>query len=294
MHPETNLTPILGVYNVRIGEGNEVVSMYFTLQRNVVDFDFSFKAPEDRLLRFSFKGAAEGRQLLSMPRALLNLDVDPALEQTTFLDLDFFKSFRRLDVSGQQAHRVLEQLQTDVAFLQEARATDYSLLVCMVIRPYSKVLFQREDGTHSNIANRASRSVGVEYELERSPLQTIREQDQEKESALEKTEQRSLREEEKKESHFMVAEESAFKDFMDKSEYAPPPAVGLPEAVSLSGGDAAFDKKRLSMDVGSAGVGSRAGLRVLRVRTANVLNAKAVRRSAMFDGNILILSEEMD
>ena len=91
-----------------------------------------------------------------------------------------------------------------------------------------------------------------------------------------------------------MAEESAFKEFLEKSEYITPHAAGMPEGTNLSGGDAAFDKKRVSLGLGSAGVGSRAGMRVLRVRSANVLNAHAVRRSAMFDGNILILSENMD
>jgi hypothetical protein len=56
MNPHTILTPILGVYMMKINRDGATIPLYFILQRSIQEFDYSTLEDDDLTFGFDIKG----------------------------------------------------------------------------------------------------------------------------------------------------------------------------------------------------------------------------------------------
>jgi hypothetical protein len=56
MNPHTILTPILGVYMMKINRDGATIPLYFILQRSIQEFDYSSLEDDDLTFGFDIKG----------------------------------------------------------------------------------------------------------------------------------------------------------------------------------------------------------------------------------------------
>ena len=130
--------------------------------RDVLDINRNQIGSYDRIYSFEFKG--KNRQVLLNPTDIFDLDADyHEYKELVFKDLDFIKSFNKLDISQIQSAKILSSLQNDVNLLLKNNFMDYSIEMHIIIRPYSsvkapidskrsreKVLFSHQLDTHDN------------------------------------------------------------------------------------------------------------------------------------------------
>lgn len=141
MNPNSYLCPILGVYKLKIQKSSQVPPITFILMRNVLNIDPEDLKPNDKIYCFDLKGSLHGRRTLENPAEILDFDQNYEFHKDLILkDIDFFQSFRRLDITTIQAERIISQLTEDCHLLSQNNFMDYSLLLYIVIKPYQEVV----------------------------------------------------------------------------------------------------------------------------------------------------------
>ncbi|CAI2376364.1 unnamed protein product [Moneuplotes crassus] len=156
MNPNTYLCPILGVYKLRLQKTKQVPPITFILMRNVLNLDPNDLKPEDKVYCFDLKGSLHGRRTLENPNEILNFEENYEFHKDLVLkDIDFFQSFRRLDITTDQAEKVMSQIEEDTKFLTDCNFMDYSLLLFIVIKPYEEIKSMLPEGiSQQNEINR--------------------------------------------------------------------------------------------------------------------------------------------
>jgi len=140
MNPNTYLCPILGVYKIKFNKNSSAPPIAFILMRNVLNIDVEDLKDNDKVYCFDLKGSVHGRRTLENPVEILNFEENYNFHKNLILkDIDFFQSFRKLDITTIQAERIISQIQEDSTFLSQHNFMDYSLLVYIVIKPYEEV-----------------------------------------------------------------------------------------------------------------------------------------------------------
>lgn len=157
MNPNTYLCPILGVYKLKLQKNNQVPPIIFILMRNVLNMDPSDIGPDDKIYTFDLKGSVHGRRTLKDPLEILNFEENYKHHKNLILkDIDFFQSFRKLDITNIQSERIMSQINEDTQFLSDHNFMDYSLLLYVVMKPYKDVVSNLHHDPHSkdNDSNR--------------------------------------------------------------------------------------------------------------------------------------------
>jgi hypothetical protein len=140
MNPNTYLVPIFGAYKMKLQKSSDVTPIAFIIMRDALDISRYEIGPHDRMYSFDLKGSLHDRQTLSNPLDIFEIDADyDDYKDVIFKDFDFLQSFTKLDITNAQAERILSQLKNDVELLNENDFTDYSLIMHIIIRPYSSV-----------------------------------------------------------------------------------------------------------------------------------------------------------
>jgi len=140
MNPNSLLVPILGVYKMKMQKTSELAPIAFILMRDNLDLSRYEIGPHDRMFTFDLKGSLNDRQVLSDPTDIFKLDADyDDYKDIVFKDIDFMQSFKKLDITNLQAERIISQLKTDIELLHDNSFMDYSLLMHVIIRPYTSV-----------------------------------------------------------------------------------------------------------------------------------------------------------
>ncbi|CDW83708.1 phosphatidylinositol-4-phosphate 5-kinase [Stylonychia lemnae] len=142
MNPSTHLSPILGVFNMNLTKNGVQLPIYFTIQRNIQEFDPTSLENDDFAFGFDIKGSVHGRKMLDNPRDILNYEVvyrNKKLFAKTLKDQDFLQSFKKLDLNQSQSDKILSQLENDVNLLMTHGLMDYSMYLVIVIRPFKNV-----------------------------------------------------------------------------------------------------------------------------------------------------------
>lgn len=152
MNPNTYLVPILGAYKLRLQKSKDAAPIAFILMRDALDIRRSDLGPHDRMYTFDLKGSLHDRQVLDNPADIFEIDADyDEYKDVVFKDIDFLKSFTKLDITNLQATRIMSQLANDVELLKSNNFMDYSILMYIIIRPYSSV---KASVTYTNSLNR--------------------------------------------------------------------------------------------------------------------------------------------
>jgi hypothetical protein len=151
MNPNTYLCPVLGVYKIKINKHSSSPPISFLLMRNVLNIDPEEINPEDKVYCFDLKGSVHGRRTLENPIEILNYEENYDFHKNLILkDIDFFQSFRKLDITTIQAERIISQISEDTNFLSQHNFMDYSLLLYIVIKPYQQVVSNIQIGPSAN------------------------------------------------------------------------------------------------------------------------------------------------
>lgn len=118
MNPNSCLVPILGAFKLKLLQSDDVTPIAFLLMRDVLDINRNQIGPYDRLYSFEFKG--KNRQVLLNPKDIFDLDADyHEYKELIFKELDFIKSFNKLDIAQCQSERILSALQNDIDLLRK-------------------------------------------------------------------------------------------------------------------------------------------------------------------------------
>ena len=139
MNPTSFITPIYGLYSLKVTKYNAVEPLYFILMRNVLDFHKSKLPRDSKILTFDLKGSTAGRKTLNDPRILLQASIPEYIYSKTLKDEDFLLSFGRFDITRIQSDKIVEQLRIDSNFFARHKLIDYSLLVFIIFIPFHKV-----------------------------------------------------------------------------------------------------------------------------------------------------------
>jgi hypothetical protein len=98
-----------------------------------------------------------GRRTLENPAEILDFENNYEFHKDLILkDIDFFQSFRRLDITTIQAERIMSQIVEDTQLLCQNNFMDYSLLLYIVIKPYQEIvsLLPDQNSDHDNAIDR--------------------------------------------------------------------------------------------------------------------------------------------
>ena len=140
MHPNSFLVPILGVYKLKLQKSNDIAPIAFILMRDALDIKRTELGPKDRMFTFDLKGSLHDRQVLSNPKDIFSIDADyDEYKDIVFKDIDFLRSFNKLDITNIQSSNILSQFHNDFSLLKNNNFMDYSILVYIIIRPYASV-----------------------------------------------------------------------------------------------------------------------------------------------------------
>ena len=140
MHPNSFLVPILGVYKLKLHKSDDVAPIAFILMRDALDIKRTDLGPKDRMFTFDLKGSLHDRQVLSNPKDIFSIDADyDEYKDIVFKDIDFLRSFNKLDITNIQSSHILSQFNNDFNLLKQNNFMDYSILVYIIIRPYASV-----------------------------------------------------------------------------------------------------------------------------------------------------------
>eukprot|EP00347_Sterkiella_histriomuscorum_P012367 403368858 len=156
MNPHTKLTPVLGVYNMKLKRDGESMHIYFVLQRNIQDFDDQSLEEDDFSFGFDIKGSVQGRKHLDNPRDILNFGMvihDKKKYKYKLKDQDFLQSFKQLDITQNQSERIIAQIESDVDLLSRYGFMDYSLFLVVVIKPIKQIDFVKQEKHSLDIFN---------------------------------------------------------------------------------------------------------------------------------------------
>ncbi|CDW74551.1 phosphatidylinositol-4-phosphate 5-kinase [Stylonychia lemnae] len=147
MNPNTKISPILGVYSMKLNRNNESMTIHFILQRSIQDFYYDSLATDDISFGFDIKGQVQGRKHLDNPRDILNFSMvlmDKEKYKYKLKDQDFLQSFKKLDITQYQSEKIVAQLESDVELLTRHFFMDYSLYLVVVIKPFREVDFLKQ------------------------------------------------------------------------------------------------------------------------------------------------------
>ena len=140
MNPNSYMVPILGAYKMKLQKSKDVAPIAFILMRDALDISRYELGPYDRMFTFDLKGSLHNRQVLSNPKDIFEIDANyEDYKDLVFKDIDFIKSFTKLDITNIQADRIMSQLRSDVNLLRENNIMDYSILMYIIVRPYTSV-----------------------------------------------------------------------------------------------------------------------------------------------------------
>lgn len=140
-NPNTYLCPVLGVYKLKLQQNSQIPPITFLMMRNVLNIDTKDLSDEDKIYLFDLKGSVHGRRTLENPAEILNYDQNYQTHKSMiFKDIDFFQSFRKLDITLIQSERIMSQISDDADFLAQHNFMDYSLLLYIIIKPYKEYL----------------------------------------------------------------------------------------------------------------------------------------------------------
>jgi hypothetical protein len=140
MNSSSYLVPILGVYKMRLHKNSDAASIVFMLMRDALDISRYELGSNDRMFTFDLKGSLYNRQVLANPADIFEMDADyEDYKDVIFKDIDFLQSFTKLDITNLQSEKIMSQLKNDVELLNDNNFMDYSLLMFIIIRPYSCV-----------------------------------------------------------------------------------------------------------------------------------------------------------
>lgn len=150
MNPNTYLCPILGVYKLKLHKSSQVPPIIFILMRNVLNLDPEDLNPDDKVYCFDLKGSLHGRRTLENPIEIMNHEENYEFHKNLVLkDIDFFQSFRKLDITADQSEKIMSQIEEDASFLSHNNFMDYSLLLYIVIKPYEEIKSILPSGLYS-------------------------------------------------------------------------------------------------------------------------------------------------
>jgi len=89
---------------------------------------------------FDMKGSKHDRQVLVNPEDIFDIDADyEEYKDLVLKDIDFIKSFNKLDITNMQSSIILPQLVKDAELLRNNNFMDYSILMFIIIKPYTSV-----------------------------------------------------------------------------------------------------------------------------------------------------------
>ena len=109
--------------------------------RNVLNINQKELKSDEKIYCFDLKGSVHGRRTLEDPLEILNFEENYKYHKDLVLkDIDFFQSFRKLDITNIQSERIMSQIIEDANFLSQNNFMDYSLLIYIVIKPYKEVI----------------------------------------------------------------------------------------------------------------------------------------------------------
>lgn len=140
MNPSSYLLPILGVFKMKLHKNSSIAPITFIIMRDGLDISRHQLGPSDRMYTFDLKGSRNDRQVLLNPMDIFDIDASYVdYKDLIFKDIDFIKSFTKWDVTSQQGELIMSQLNTDIDLLEENKSTDYSMIMHIIIRPYSSL-----------------------------------------------------------------------------------------------------------------------------------------------------------
>ena len=141
LNPNTYLCPVLGVYKLKLQQSSQVPPITFLMMRNVLNIDTKDLSEEDLIYLFDLKGSVHGRRTLDNPADILDYEKNYRTHKNMiFRDIDFFQSFRKLNITLIQSERIMSQISEDWKFLAKQNFMDYSLLLYIIIKPYKDFL----------------------------------------------------------------------------------------------------------------------------------------------------------
>ena len=140
MNPNTYLCPILGVYRLKTQPNSQSSPITILLMRDVLNIDSHDLSEDDKIYVFDLNGSLNGRKTLDDPSEILNYEENYKIHKNLVLkDVDFFQSFRKLDITNKQSEKIISQITEDINFLSQHNFVDYSLLIFIIIKPYADV-----------------------------------------------------------------------------------------------------------------------------------------------------------
>ncbi len=74
MNPDTNISPMLGAFSMKLRREGDSLPVYFMIQKNVNESDTSTLESDDLVYTFDIKGAMHKRKILKNPRDILDLE----------------------------------------------------------------------------------------------------------------------------------------------------------------------------------------------------------------------------
>lgn len=108
MNSNSYLVPILGVYKMRLHKNNDAASIVFMLMRDALDISRHELGPNDRMFTFDLKGSLHDRQVLANPTDIFEIDAAyDEYKDIIFKDVDFLRSFTKLDITNIQAEKIM-------------------------------------------------------------------------------------------------------------------------------------------------------------------------------------------
>jgi hypothetical protein len=124
--------------------------------KNVLDFQDEVFPENIDVLCFDIKGSTAGRKSLEDPKSLVEMPIGQLDIKDTLKDQDFMLSFGKLNISGEQSKKVLNQLEKDAKFFSKFLLIDYSLLLFIINIPYRCYVSIRKGEV-----KKQSRDIGV-------------------------------------------------------------------------------------------------------------------------------------
>ena len=165
MNPNTYLWPILGVYKIKTQQNANALPITIVLMRDVLNIDSYDLSEDDIIYTFDIKGSLYGRRTLEDPSEILNYKENYHMHKNKILkDVDFFQSFRKLDITNKQSERIMSQFTEDINFLSQHNFVDYSLLIFVVIKPYVDVKSHLPEIDPSEIKKMRAKKRFTSYE----------------------------------------------------------------------------------------------------------------------------------
>lgn len=131
LHPDSLISPIIGVYTLSLAEDDSIEPISFMLMKSV--FDTKLVSDHQKLMFFDLKGSTEGRRTLQETDVHVLKDMktcDPKYLDDVLKDNDLADSINSILLEETEA--LSRQIKMDADFLCDSNMLDYSLLLFLV------------------------------------------------------------------------------------------------------------------------------------------------------------------